>query len=104
MTFADVLIAMGLRAKEMSAKRRTNRTHGMDSECNDKRMRNTCDAPQLDECAEGGTDARRMYMDTRIAVYTCIPIGTYTNAHTHTQTQDHTHTCTFETTCVDLAP
>ena len=45
-------------------------------------------------------------MDTRIAVYTCIPIGTYANAHTHTHKRKntHTHTCTFETTCVDLAP
>ena len=65
-------------------------------------MRNTCDAPQLDECAEGGTDARRMDMDTRIAVYNCIPIGTYANAHTHTNARTHTHT--FETTCVELAP
>ena len=78
----------------------------MNCECNDKRMRNTCYAPQLDECAEDGTVTWRRDMDARIAAYTCIPTGTYANAHTHTHTnaRTHTHTHTFETTCVDLAP
>ena len=32
-----------------------------------------------------------MDIDARIAVYTCIPTGTYTNTHTHTHKRKHTH-------------
>ena len=61
-------------------------------------MRDTCDAPQLDECAEDGTDTWRRDMNTQIVAYTCIPTGTYANAHTHTNARTHTHN-TFESTC-----
>ena len=60
--------------------------------CNNKRMRKTCDAPQLDECGEDGTDARRMDIDSMTAIYTfAFPTGTYVITFTHTQMQAHTH-------------
>ena len=48
-------------------------------------MHNTCDAPQLDECAEDDTDTWRSDIDARIAGYiTCIPKKHHTSPESAT--------------------